>query len=104
MMLSVNLIDSIPKKNFQKRLEMFIKEEEGTISSCKMLPLFRENIILLFYDNSITFNISKENSRQIEFVKKCIREVFQEEDIVYRCDKECSWINELNNTNIIRIN
>lgn len=103
MMLSVNLIDSIPKNKFQERIDKFINPTDSYTTHYKILPLTQVGLMISFYDNSVTFNIYKKAEKQKEVIQTCIKEIFQDDDIVYRCDEECNWLDELENDNIIRI-
>lgn len=100
MMLSVNSIDYIPKSIFQARLSNFFNCKEA--ANLEILPIKQADMFMLFFDNSITFNLYKENKYQKEFIKKCIYGIFLEKDIMYHCDEECSWIEDIENKNIIK--
>lgn len=100
MILNVNLIDPIPPKEFEERIDNFVNEDGFAANHCKILPLSKIGLILSFYNNSIAFNMYRDDERQKSLIKKWIKGVFGDSDIVYCCDGDCSWVEELENKKI----
>lgn len=99
MMLSINAIDYIPKNIFQERIFKCFGSDNA---SATMIMIKQIDAYILIYDNSITFNLFKENTLQKEFVRECIRKIFPEREIMYTCDKDCSWLEEIKEKKLIK--